>query len=204
MKKLIALATIALFFVGVAPAAAQIGFGAHAGISVPMGDYGDTEATDAGFAEMGFSGGLDLWVPLRAVPGLSWYSSVDAIAHSTDEGSAALAGFDVPSDAGYQYYPLMTGVRFDIPAGTIGLFATGQVGLVVARPPAVDFGDGELGSEMSTKVGFSLGGGVQLTENIYAGLKYYPMGDVDWSWDDGSEETLPVSFFDVYVGFGVR
>lgn len=199
MKKMIALATIALFFAGAVPAAAQIGFGAHAGLSVPVGDYGDTEAIDAGFAEMGFSGGLDLWVPLVAVPGLSWYTSVDAIAHSTDD----VAGFDL--DGGYQYYPLLTGARFDIPAGTIGLFATGQVGIVFARPPAVDFGEGQLDSDLTTKFGFSLGGGVQVTDNIYAGLKYYPMGDVDWSWEDEAEaETLPVSFFDIYVGFGVH
>lgn len=201
MKKLITLATVAVFFIAAAPAAAQtFGFGAHAGLSLPVGDYGDTGSVDAGFAEMGFSGGLDLWYPLIMVPGLSWYTSVDAIAHSTDEEGSGIA-----ADAGYQYYPLMTGVRFDIPVGAVGLFATGQLGVVFARPPAADFGGGELDSDLTTRFGFSLGAGVQATDNIYGGLKFYPMGDVDWSWDDEAQtQTLPVSFLDIYVGFGVH
>ncbi len=192
MKKLIALCTIALFVVTAVPTAAQtFGFGAHAGVSIPTGDYGgnDDFATD-GFAELGFSGGLDLWYPL--MPALSWYTSVDAIAHSVDDDAI---------DGGYLYFPLMTGLRYDIPVGAVGLFVNGQLGVIFARPPSIGDVDGDLGTEF----GFNFGGGAQITENIYAGLKYYPLGDVEFSYDDpaGSFEKS-VSFFDIYVGFGVK
>ena len=200
MKKLISLVTLGLFLVA-APAAAQtFGFGAHAGVSVPLGDYADTDPNQGGFAESGFSGGLDLWYPLIVVPGLNWYTSVDAIAHSTDETTSGLA-----ADAGYLYFPVMTGLWFDVPLGPMGLYATGQVGAIFARPPAADFGAGEVDGDVGTEFGLSLGIGVKATDNIYGGVKFYPMGDVEWSWDDGAAtSTRPVSFFDVYVGFGVR
>ena len=192
MKKLITLATFVAFIVA-APAAAQtFGFGAHAGVSVPLGDYGDTDIGAAGF---GAFGGLDLWYPLTAVPGLSWYTSADAIAHPADN---ATVGFG--DDTGYLYFPLMTGVRYDIPAGPIGLFATGQLGAVIAMPPVLA---GDVSGETSTKFGFNLGAGIQATDYIYGGVKFYPLGDVDWSWEDGTTRTTSVSFFDIYVGFGV-
>lgn len=195
MKRLITFATVALFLLA-APASAQFGFGAHAGVSVPVGDYADTGTAEAGHAEMGFSGGLDLWLPLMMAPGLSWYTSVDAIAHSTDETGTPFA-----ADAGFLYFPLMTGAQFDIPAGPLGLYATGQIGLIFARAP--DLAAGATG-DLSTEFGFSLGAGAQITDFLYGGLKFYPMGDVEWSWDDGSTATRSVSFFDIYVGIGVR
>lgn len=198
MKKLLAL-TVALTLFVAAPAAAQFGFGAHAGISAPIGDYGATDNADAGFAELGFSGGVDLWLPLMMVPGLSWYTSVDAIAHSTDDSAMGVA-----TDGGYLYFPLMTGVRFDIPAAPLGLFLTGQIGAVFARPPAVDFGGGEVDGDMTTTFGFSLGAGVKVAPMIYGGLKFYPLGDVEWSWDDDAQTAEnPVSFLDVYIGIGI-
>ena len=99
MRKSIVLATLVLF--GAAPAAAQtFGFGAHAGVSLPTGDYGD-------IAETGFSGGLDLAYPLMMLPGLSWYSSVDAVGHSVDEETANVDG--VTTDGGFLLVPAMTG-----------------------------------------------------------------------------------------------
>ncbi|MFO7893325.1 MAG: hypothetical protein R6U63_06320, partial [Longimicrobiales bacterium] len=85
-----------------------------------------------------------------------------------------------------------------------GLFATGQVGAIFAKAPSADFGAGEIDADLGTELGFSIGAGVQATEYIYGGLKFYPMGDVEWSWEDGTTQTQSVSFFDIYVGFGVR
>lgn len=194
MKKLTALAAVALFLFAATPAAAQFGFGAHVGASIPTGDYSDT-----GAAELGALGGLDLWLPMMAMPGLSWYTSVDAIAHGTAE-----AGTGFAADAGYLYFPLMTGVRFDVPMGPMGLFATGQVGAIFAKAPTADLGAGEIDGDMSTEFGFSIGAGVQATQYIYGGLKFYPLGDVEWSWEGMPSVTRSVSFLDIYVGFGVR
>lgn len=189
MRNSIVLATLLVFGLGSAPAAAQtFGFGAHAGVSVPTGSYADD-------ADLGFMGGVDLWYPLAMAGGaLSWYSSVDAIAHSVDIDDA---------DTGFLYVPVMTGLRFDVPVGPIGAFATGQLGVVLTRGPS-DVTVGPItydSSDWGTDFGFNVGGGLQLTNNIYAGAKYYPLGDVNF---EGATDPSDVSFLDIYIGFGVR
>jgi opacity protein-like surface antigen len=190
MKKTLAFALLGMLF-ATAPAAAQtFGFGAHAGVSIPTGDYGDLAGT-------GFSGGLDLWYPLTmAAPGLSWYTSADVTAH----------GLEGDGDGGFLYIPLMTGLRFDIPVGTtMAAFVTGQLGLIFNRGPDLDFGIGEVNAETGTNFGFNFGGGLQLTDNIYAGVKYYPLGDTDFEYEGADNPAeFDVSFLDIYVGFGVH
>ena len=200
-----AAAMVFALFLMAGPAAAQTtGFGAHAGVSIPTGGYGDAEADNelGGNAELGFSGGLDLFYPLAMVsPALSWYSSVDAIAHSVDEDAAGELRED-----GYFYVPVMTGLRFDVPIGPVGAFATGQLGVVLAQGPNfADPGAGDaLGeSEMTTNFGWNVGGGVQLGQNFYLGAKYYPLGDMEFEYENGND-TRDVSFVDIYLGFGVR
>lgn len=190
MRNSIVFATLLVFGLGGTPAAAQAGFGAHAGVSIPTGDYSDG-------AEVGFLGGLDLAVPLAAVsPALSWYSSVDAIAHSVDVDDA---------DTGYLYVPVMTGLRFDIPIGPLSAFATGQAGLVLTRGPSFEGAIGpiqfESDAEWGTDFGFNLGGGLQLTDNIYGGVRYWPLSGLNFEYPNSSVEA-DVSFFDIYVGFG--
>lgn len=194
MRKTLVLSTLLMFGLGGAPAAAQtFGFGAHAGVSIPTGDY--SERTD-----LGFLGGLDLWYPLTmATTGLSWYTSVDAIAHSIN---------DEDLDSGFLYVPVMTGLRFDVPIGPVAAFATGQLGLIVTKGPSFGVGVGgasaEVDSDWGTNFGFNVGGGLQLTDNIYAGAKYYPLGDLTFDYEGDAQFEADVSFVDIYVGFGVR
>lgn len=200
-KWIVSAALLSFFFAGPLAAQNTFGFGAHAGVSIPTGDYGDTDLVgnaDAVGAELGFLGGLDLWYPLSmAAPGLSWYTSVDAIAHSIDEEGV---------DGGFFYLPIMTGLRFDIPVGPVAPFVTGQLGLILNQGPSLDFGQlGEADSEMAANFGFNFGAGVQITQNIYAGLKYYPLGELGFAYEDVDEDVdLDVSFLDIYVGFGVN
>ncbi len=170
-----------------APGAAQtFGFGAHAGVSLPMGDYGDVAST-------GFSGGVDLTFPLAMVsPAVSWYTSADAAAHSVD---------DADLDGGFLFFPVMTGLRLDV--GTLGMmrpFLTGQAGVAFTRGP--DFNGAS--AETGTQLGFALGGGLQLTPNVYAGAKWFNLGDVDFGYDNLDDITQSVSYVDIYLGFGVR
>jgi opacity protein-like surface antigen len=173
----------AAFLAWGAPAAAQnFGFGAHAGVSIPTGGYSD-------YADVGFSGGLDLTMPLTMMPALSWYTSADAVGHS-----AAAENID----GGFLHVPVLTGVRLDV--GTLGMirpFATGQVGVAFSRGPSV----GDASAQTDTNFGFALGGGLQLTDNLYAGAKWFNLGSVDFDPYPGSRTT---SFVDIYVGFGVR
>ena len=180
MKNLIVCLIVAAF--AAVPASAQtFGFGAHAGVSLPMGDYGD-------FAETGFSGGLDLLYPLAMAPGLGWYTSADVVAHSVED-----------EDDGFLYVPLMTGLRYDIGAGPIGVFLNGQLGWVFHNGP--DDGDEE--AEWGSNFGCVLGGGARITDNFYAGIKYYPLS-LDFQWEgDVEAEDVDVDFLDIYIGFGV-
>jgi hypothetical protein len=186
MRNFVTASVTVAFLAWGAPAAAQtFGFGAHAGVSIPTGSYSD------GVADLGFSGGLDLSLPLLMVsPALSWYTSVDAAGHSASpEGH----------DGGYLHIPILTGLRVD--AGALGMirpFATGQLGVAISNGPDV----GTNTSGTATGFAWAVGGGLQLTDNVYAGLKWFNLGDVDF--DDPPLGSQPVQFVDIYLGFGVR
>ncbi|HUG41753.1 MAG TPA: outer membrane beta-barrel protein [Longimicrobiales bacterium] len=192
------------FLVFAAPAAAQtFGFGVHAGVSLPMGDYADTDTQESGAAELGFMGGVDLFFPLGMAPGLSWLTSVSAVAHSVDGDVFAGTGIDVTG--GYLLFPVMTGLRFDIPAGPLGLFVQGQAGIVLAKGPSFSSSLGSANSEWGSKFGFNIGAGAQVSQNIYAGLRYFPLGDTKLKYEeapDGVDQNI--SFLDIFVGFAVR
>ncbi|HUG41754.1 MAG TPA: hypothetical protein VMM12_14795 [Longimicrobiales bacterium] len=178
------------------PGAAQstnFGLGAFAGVTVPTGDFGATGDAGDGFAELGFVGGLDLFYPL-GMGGLSWLTSASVSAHSVDDGG--LAG-------GYLFIPLVTGLRYDVAAGPMGVFLTGQGGVVFNKGPEATIGTVEVDSDWGTDFGFAVGGGIQATENIYAGVKYFPLGSMDFSYEDSSF-SRDVSFLEILIGFGVR
>lgn len=198
MRNLIVWTFVALLaFAG--PATAQstnFGLGAFAGVSMPMGDFGDDSDPASGFAELGFVGGLDLFYPL-GMTGLSWLTSASVSAHSIDEETRG-------ADGGYLFIPLVTGARYDIAAGPLGVFLTGQGGVVFNKGPTFEQVIGErVESDWGTDLGLAFGGGIQATENIYAGVKYFPLGDVDFSYE-GTTGTQNVSFLEIFVGFGVR
>jgi opacity protein-like surface antigen len=175
----------AAFLAWGAPAAAQtFGFGAHAGVSIPTGDFSDV-------ADLGFSGGLDLFYPLAMVtPALSWYTSADAAGHSASADNI---------DGGFLTIPVLTGVRLDVGAlGMIRPFATGQLGVGFVRGPEV----GQTSGSTTTEFAYALGGGLQLTHNIYAGAKWFNLGDV--AFDPAVPGAQSVSYIDIYLGFGVR
>lgn len=181
-----------------APAAAQstnFGLGAFAGVSLPTGEYGD-ETEGGGFANLGFVGGLDLFYPL-GMDGLSWLTSASVTAHSVDEDV-------IGTDGGYLFIPLLTGLRYDLAAGPIGVFLTGQAGAVFNKGPDFTFGGVTATGDWGTDFGFALGGGVQATENVYAGVKYFPLGDVDFAYEGEAAGAQSVSFVEIFVGFGVR
>ena len=193
MRKFVVLTALLTFAAGASPAAAQtFGFGAHAGVSVPMGDYSET-------TDLGFLGGLDLVYPLGMLGGgLGWYTSVDAIAHGVSDDEV---------DSGYLFVPVMTGLRLDVPVGPVAAFLTGQVGAVFSKAPSMEIpGGDDVDSKIGTTFGFNFGGGLQVTDNVYAGVKYYPLGGVDFEYEEagitvGGE--ADVSFLDIYLGFGV-
>ena len=193
MQKSIVWTAVALLALA-GPATAQstnFGLGAFAGVSMPMGDFGDDTGAEAGLAELGFVGGLDLFYPL-GMRGLSWLTTASVSANSVEE-----------ADGGYLFVPLLTGLRYDIAAGPVGVFLTGQGGAIFSKGPnAEEFT--ELDADWNTNFGFGVGGGIQATDNIYAGVKYLPLGDIDFGYEGETAFTRNVSTLDIFVGFGVR
>lgn len=191
MKRFVTTCAVIAAFTAAGPAAAQtFGFGAHAGVSLPMGDYGDAAST-------GFSAGLDLTYPLlMVVPGLNWYTSADVVAHSAKE---ELVTFD--PDGGFLYVPIMTGLLYEFPAGPVRPFVNAQGGIVLSKGPdsLTPAADAELGTDF----GFAVGGGARIGQNFYVGLKYYPI-NVSYQYADyDGEPDVDTDFLDIYVGFGV-
>lgn len=197
MRKLI-LCTAAALLLSVAPATSQstdFGLGAFAGVSLPMGEFGNTTGVDAGGAELGFVGGLDLFYPIGN-SGLTWLSTASVSAHSVDDESGE-------GDGGYLFIPLLTGLRYDIMAGPIGAFLTGQAGAVFNKGPTRQDLVEETSSDWGTDFGFAVGAGIQATDNLYGGVKYFPLGDVEFTYE-GADFTQEVSFLEIFVGFGVH
>jgi opacity protein-like surface antigen len=200
MRKLIVW-TLCGLLAGAAPAGAQstnFGLGAFAGVSVPIGEFGNTTGAEAGEAELGFVGGLDLFYPLGTF-GLTWLTTASVTAHSVDEDAGG------GGEGGYLFIPVLTGLRYDIAAGLIDVFLTGQGGAVFHKGPSLQGPLGDADADWGTAFGLGVGAGLQVTDNLYAGIKYFPLGDVDFSFED-TDESFPqdVSFLEVFVGFGVR
>jgi hypothetical protein len=165
------------------PAPAQgFGYGARAGVSVPLGVYANT--TDG----VGFSGGLDFRLPLTFVsPALSWYTSIDLARHSVDEASLPDA------TGGFYHIPALTGLRLDVGAPrAVSPFATAQVGAAFPLTPTIE-------RTTSRKLGFGIGGGLQVTPSWYAGARWVKASDVRF----GGRTEL-ARWVEVYLGHGVR
>lgn len=190
MRKWIVLTAAAGFLFAAAPVSAQtFGFGVHAGVSLPTGDYGDV-------TNLGFTGGADLFYPI-GMAGLSWVTSASATAHSVEDDFEDL-------DGGVLLFPVTTGLRYDIPAGGLSAFVQGQLGAAFAKGPEVSGAD----SNFSTNFAWNVGGGLQFTENVYAGVRYFPLGDVEFEYETGDvvdfTSEVDISYLDIYVGFAVR
>jgi hypothetical protein len=161
------------------PVAAQLNkgdfwFGVNAGLSMPLGDYGDDKGNDAGGATLGFFAAGDFDYVISSV-GLIWTSSLTIIRNGFD-GDALGYHSSVDVDAGgWWQVPVLTGLRYEAAVSpTIKLFGQGQIGLIYAMPPDADLSEGnvtaEYESDSGISFGFRLGGGVVFNDRFTANL----------------------------------
>ena len=195
------LALLAAFAWAGTASAQEFAIGAHAGWAAPLDRYEADFGADAAGARSGFTLGVDALYPLDILTDqLGWYSSLSVIRNGT-EGSQNRTGGLV--DGGFTLVPLMTGLRFDL--WTLpNLYITGQGGLVFVRGPSEFFPYGMDGDpSIGVHPGYSVGIGMQLTEMLNISAKYFPLGTVDFDYDD-MDDPLQQEVEVLNVQIGVR
>lgn len=208
MSKSLVIAMACTAFAVAAPLSAQstaFGIGAYAGVSLPLSDYAADNTDDSGSAGIGITAGLDLYYPLAMAGQLNWLTSVGVNAHGADEEGFTLG--DGGDAGGYLMFPIVTGLRYDIPLGLRSVFVTGQAGVSIARAPSIAFGAESADSDWATPFTWTVGGGFQATENVHFGARYVSLGDVEWTYEGtlvNGTFNPSVSFVDIYLGFGVH
>lgn len=202
-----------LLFLGVSGAAAQstdFGVGAYVGASIPVHEYGDDDVNDAnaGHADLGISAGVELYYPFGEARQMWWLTTVGVTSHAVGELP------DVPDDAtvnGYLMFPLMTGLRYDIPISDYAAFLTAQVGGMFLKGPDIESSAVSVDSDWTTMFGFAVGAGFQATDRAHLGIRWMPLGDADLDFETTAggtstqtNEVVNISFIDLYIGFAVR
>ncbi|MFW5947371.1 MAG: hypothetical protein ACOCUW_02655 [Gemmatimonadota bacterium] len=203
MKRITVLAAVAALFLWTGAAGAQsFVIGAHGGMASPQGDFSSTSGTEAGGGLTGLNVGVDALYSLESVlPKLSWYSSLDFVRNPIAGSLPDRAGAFV--DGTYYFVPLMTGIRYDLAPGVPALFFTAQAGLVFARGPErlYPWGFGDMSPKLSTAFGYNVGAGFQMTPNLHAGVKYYPLGTVEMEYENAPDPLeQDVSFLEFHIG----
>ena len=209
-------------FVLIASTIAQGQMSFHIGAALPTADYGDDSSSDsdAGRASIGLNAGLQYDYPISD-NGLSLIGGIDVVYNGLD------ADFkddieDLNPDADVTFYnfvhvPISGGLGYNANlSGGPGIFLHAQVAFNVLKLTnyTFDFGDAgedEFTFEMSTKLGFKFGGGIQLNESTSIAIHYYGIGehDIDFDRDNpaGSsrgDTEQDVSFVTLTVGFNLK
>lgn len=192
MKTLLALLlSVFLFFNLNVSAQDDFSFGAHALLSIPVGDFGDDSGEGAGFAKTGFGIGADFTLPIGA-PGLGWTSSLSFIINPQDKNAIKdllIDAMGMPEDASISTkstlnIPILTGLKYQTEvANDIELYGAFLFGLNFIKPGewkgTVEGESGSIEFDSATSLGFAIAGGVIFNEHLNAGFKYFGLGEPD-------------------------
>lgn len=198
----------------------------YGSLSLPTGDFGDDEGPYAGFAKLGYDGGIEFAKPVTS-SGLYWVIGATAITNPLDVKGIAMEVFD---DADMEEYldaknhlniPIVTGLQYRTTLESIDVFASAQVGLNINKMGEWTLSDvyymGENVDEIifefetSNTFAFIIGGGLIFGDKFVIGARYYGLGEIeiekatvtvdgdemDWSDAEGDHE---ISMFVINVG----
>jgi hypothetical protein len=197
----------------------------NAGFSVPMGDFSSQkEGIDAGFAKIGFVGGLEYDFYL-GFANLAWSTNFNYIANDYESDTFS-RGLDLQlyESGTYSTLSLMTGLKWKKElSDNVEAFVMGHVGYaMVAGPflsglplPITD--DSELVEfqmNRSSGICYSLGFGFLFNEHTYLAVRYLDAGkatfskDVQYMTDMGRNTAVvgwstPVKMLTISVGYTI-
>ena len=176
-------------------------FTINAGVSFPMGEFGDDKGEDAGLAKMGIGLKVDFSYSFKNVHGLSWVSSSAMFMNGINDLEIraemedflyhvlAFRGGNVYLDAGRYYnFPIFTGIKFQNNfSPEVEGFGIFQAGINIAKLPNIDMkarvnpfsstsNNIEATYDMATSFGFCFGGGLVFNNRFVISLMYYGFG----------------------------
>jgi hypothetical protein len=189
-RKLVYCIILICVITGLSFAQAKAGkFALFAGVSLPVGDFGDNSSEGDGYATTGFGGGIEYTHPI-GTPGLGWYTSGSFLYNGFDDKGikelAEEAGMTNPTvDAGsWISIPILTGLKYEGEASsTLDFFIFGQVGLDFVMPPDADVSEQDsdftanLSFDSATSFSLAFGGGLVFSKKFNVSIRYLSMGE---------------------------
>lgn len=200
MKNLLIVVGV-LFLLSVSSNVLAQGFTFHGTMAFTQTDFGNDKVgdEDAGFANMGFGGGIE-FLSSELGKKFYWIGSLNFIHHGVEEDlyqkfDALDATYNVidKSDVDLTAYNCLfftTGVRFknmfDRKKKEFGLYIDGQVGMSMVYGPDYDYisADGSIEEnitwDLSNSFAFSIGGGFVLWSKVLIGVKYVNLSTLEF------------------------
>lgn len=203
----------------------------YGALSLPTGDFSDDEGSDAGFAKLGYGGGIEFAKPVVS-SGLYWVTGVSAITNPLDVKGISMEVFD--DDDMEDHFdiknhlniPIVTGLQYRTTVETFDLFLSGQIGLNINRMGDWTLSDvyymgypvDEITYEFETTNSFAfiIGGGLIFGDKFIVGARYYGLGEIeiedatvtvdgdemDWS-DAENDHQISMFVFNVGLNFSL-
>lgn len=194
-----------LFLVPERSNAQSSGFTIYGGISLPMGDFGSNSGTEAGYAELGYLGGLEYASLFNEESGLGWMVSATYITNPVDEQEFVGTGVDVGN---WINVPVMGGIQIqsELSEG-LQIYGQGQAGVNFAQAPSIEGGGIEATTDWETTFGFAVGAGVLISDLIDIGARYLILGEPEFEYSTsegstGAAGSQKISMLE--IGIGIR
>lgn len=155
----------------------SVKFGIHGGLALPTGDFASTSSAQAGGATMGFSAGAN--VDISLIPTLSVIGSFSYVSNPLDEelvkDLSGTSSYEGEIGSWTTLWP-MAGIKYSVGVGPlVGIFLTGQGGLLMGTSPEVDVTSGgnryRSKSFSATSFAYALSGGVYLMNKFTIELR---------------------------------
>jgi hypothetical protein len=155
----------------------SVNFGVTGGLALPSGDFASTSSPQSGGATAGFSAGANLHISL--IPTLSLIGSFTFASNGVDEelvnSIAGTSSFSGDLGSWTTLWP-MAGIRYSVGVGPIvGIFLTGQGGLLLGSTPEVDITSGGFRytskSSSASSFAYALSGGVIVADKFTVELR---------------------------------
>jgi hypothetical protein len=188
------------------------------GLGAPVGEFGDELGDEAGLAQWGLALGVDLAVPIRAVAGLAWASTLEGVTFSVDDGFLSEVSPDLPIGADLGRYwgaLLFTGIGYSAPVTPdLSLRGVGQIGAGFFKSPSASFtalGETvELVTNWEAAKGLSVGIGATVGDRFTLDARWFKLINTEITGEityQGITEELsgeqPISWVQVMVGIRV-